>query len=209
MEWIYSLTDWNITLFLLLLVSVVAIAIFIERLFFLSKAELNTQSFILELKRKLEEKDMIEAFSLCEQETTPLSRIIQAYITRYHLSKETIHAALETAGRLEIAKLESKVSVLSIFAHLSPLLGLLGTVLGFIRAFGEMRLRGMMDISADQIGAAMESCLVTTALGLTVAVPCILGYNYLVARIQRLLLEIDVATKEILETVEQSETLNV
>lgn len=100
---------------------------------------------------------------------------------------------------VEIAKMEKNARILSIIAHISPLIGLLGTVLGFIRAFAEMKMSGMIEISASQIGEAMEYALVTTAAGLVVAIPAVLAYNYLVTRIESMTVEIQATAAEVVD----------
>ena len=96
---------------------------------------------------------------------------------------------MEVAGLIEIAALERNAKILSVIAHIAPLIGLLGTVLGFIQAFSEMRMSGLVDISANRIGEAMEYALVTTAAGLVVAIPSVIAYNYIVSRVEGFVLE--------------------
>ena len=89
--------------------------------------------------------------------------------------------------------------MLSLIAHITQLIGLLGTVLGFIAAFSEMRQTGLMDISTTRIGEAMEYALMTTAAGLVVAIPTVVGYNYLASRIESLVLEMQTTSSEIVD----------
>jgi biopolymer transport protein ExbB len=88
---------------------------------------------------------------------------------------------------------------LSVIAYIAPLIGLLGTVLGFIQAFGEMRTSGLVDISATRLGEAMEYALVTTAAGLVVAIPSVIAYNYIVSRIEGFILEMQTTSAEIVD----------
>jgi biopolymer transport protein ExbB len=106
---------------------------------------------------------------------------------------------MEMSGLIEIAQLEKNAKILSIIAYIAPLIGLLGTVLGFIQAFSEMRTSGLVDISSTRIGEAMEYALVTTAAGLVVAIPSIIAYNYLVSRVEGFVLEIQTTASEIVD----------
>jgi len=106
---------------------------------------------------------------------------------------------MEMRGLIEIAKMEKHARLLSILAHLAPLIGLLGTVLGFIKAFAEMRVSSLIEISTTQIGAAMEYALVTTAAGLVVAIPAVIGYNYIVSRIEGMVVEIQATSSEVVD----------
>ena len=104
---------------------------------------------------------------------------------------------MELSGLIEISRLEKNAKILSIIASITPLIGLLGTVLGFIQAFAEMRTSGLVDISATRLGEAMEYALVTTAAGLVVAIPCVIAYNYIVSRVEGFILEIQTTSSEI------------
>src|SRR6185295_20221969 len=102
-------------------------------------------------------------------------------------------------GLVEVSKMEKNARILSIIAHIAPLIGLLGTVLGFIKAFGEMRLSRLVEISSSQIGAAMEYALVTTAAGLVIAIPAVLGYNYLVSRVEGSIVDMQATSAEVVD----------
>ena len=95
--------------------------------------------------------------------------------------------------------MEKNARILSIIAHVAPLIGLLGTVLGFIKAFAEMRMSRLVEISATQIGEAMEYALVTTAAGLVVAIPAVIGYNYLVSRVEGVVVEVQATAAEVVD----------
>ena len=100
---------------------------------------------------------------------------------------------------LHVFHLEKNAKILSIIAHIAPLIGLLGTVLGFIQAFAEMRASGLVDISATRIGDAMEYALVSTAAGLVVAIPSVIAFNYIVSRVEGFVLEIQTTSAEIVD----------
>ncbi|MCB1181140.1 MAG: MotA/TolQ/ExbB proton channel family protein [Chlamydiia bacterium] len=193
------LLDWNMIFLIIALSSLVAVTIFIERLIFLKKSEIDTNQFILILRKVIEEGNIVEAIRICEETGGSVANIIRSGLVRHDRKRNEIEHGMEISGLSEIAKLEKNARILSIIAHITPLIGLLGTVLGFIQAFGEMRQTGLMDISTTRVGEAMEYALFTTAAGLVVAIPCVVGYNYLVSRIKGMVLEMQTTSSEIVD----------
>jgi len=191
--------EWNTILVIIGGCSVLALGIFIERLLFLRKSEINTNHFIIALRKVILEQNIIEAIRICEETGGAIATIVKAGLQKHERPKEEIQASMEITGLNEIARLEKNAKILSIIAHITPLIGLLGTVLGFIQAFSEMRQSGLMDISTTRVGEAMEYALVTTAAGLVVAIPTIVAYNYLVSRVKGLVLEMQTTSSEIVD----------
>ena len=165
----------------------------------LHRSEIDTNQFIIAMRKTIKEGHLVEAIHTCEQTGGTIAAIIKAGLLKHNRGKEQIESAMEIAGMIEIARLEKNAKILSIIAYIAPLIGLLGTVLGFIQAFAEMRLSGLVDISATRIGEAMEYALVTTAAGLVVAIPSVLAYNYVVSRVEGFVLEIQTASAEIVD----------
>jgi biopolymer transport protein ExbB len=192
-------SNWNIILIVILGCSVIAVTIFIERLLHLRRSEIDTNKLIINLRQSIQEGNIIEAIQLCENTGGTIANIIKAGLIKHNRSQEQIENAMEMSGLIEISQLERNAKILSIIAYVTPLIGLLGTVLGFIQAFGEMRLSGLVDMSATRIGEAMEYALVTTAAGLVVAIPSVIAYNYIVSRIEGFILEIQTSSSEIVD----------
>lgn len=192
-------SNWNMILFVIIGCSIVSFTIFIERLMQLHRSEINTNQFVIAMRKTIKEGNLVEAIQVCERTGGTIAAIMKAGILKHNRGKEQIESAMEIAGLIEIARLEKNAKILSIIAHIAPLIGLLGTVLGFIQAFAEMRLSGLVDISATRIGEAMEYALVTTAAGLVVAIPSVLAYNYIVSRVEGFVLEIQTTSAEIVD----------
>lgn len=192
-------SNWNLILFIIIGCSIASFTIFIERLMQLHRSEIDTNQFILSMRKTIKEGNIAQAVQHCEETGGTIAAILKAGILKHHRGKEQIESAMEIAGLIEIARLEKNAKILSIIAHIAPLIGLLGTVLGFIQAFSEMRLSGLVDISATRIGEAMEYALVTTAAGLVVAIPSVLAYNYIVSRVEGFVLEIQTSSAEIVD----------
>ena len=195
-------TSWNLILLLIIGCSIVSFTIFIERLLQLKKSEIDTNQLIISLRKSIQEGHIVEAIQTCEQLGGTVANIIKAGLIKHNRNKEQIENAMEIAGLIEINRLEKNAKILSIIAHITPLIGLLGTVLGFIQAFAEMRLSGLVDISATRLGEAMEYALITTAAGLVVAIPSVIAYNYIVSRVEGFLLEIQTASAEIVDLLD-------
>lgn len=193
------LSQWNLILFIIGGCSILALTVFIERFFHLRRAEIDTNRFIINMRKSIREGNIVEAVQVCESTGGPISNIVKSGLAKHDQSRDKIENAMEVSGMIEVAQLEKNAKILSIIAHVAPLIGLLGTVLGFIQAFGEMRQSGLMDISTTNIGAAMEYALETTAAGLVVAIPTLVAYNYIVSRIEGFLLEIQTTCSEIVD----------
>lgn len=193
------LSDCNIVLIIIFLCSIVAIAVFFERLLYLKKIDIDTATLIIQLRQAIEEGNIVEAIAVCDTASGVVSNIVKAGLCKHDRPREQIENAMQMRGLIEIAKMEKHARLLSIIAHVSPLIGLLGTVLGFIKAFSEMRLSSLVEISATHIGAAMEYALVTTAAGLVVAIPAVIGYNYIVSRIEAMIIDIQATSSEVVD----------
>jgi len=196
---IFNVPNWSIILLIIGGCSLLSFTIFIERILYLRRSEIDTNRFIINLRKAIRDGNSVEAVGICEETGGAIANIVKAGIIKQSGGRERIEGAMETAGMTEVAQLEKNAKILSVIAYIAPLIGLLGTVLGFIQAFSEMRMSGLVDISATRIGEAMEYALVTTAAGLAVAIPSVIGYNYLVSRIQGFILEIRTASSEIVD----------
>lgn len=192
-------SNWSIILIVIGGCSILAMTIFIERLIHLRKSEVDTNAFIIKLRDMVRGGNLIDALKHCDETGGTIASIVRSGLSKHNRSQDEIESAMEISGMVEIAKLEKNAKILSILAYIAPLIGLLGTVLGFIQAFGEMRLSGLVDISATRIGEAMEYALITTAAGLVVAIPCVIAYNYLVSRIDSFVLEIRLISSEVVD----------
>lgn len=200
---IQSISEWvancNLVLIVIFICSIIGVAVFIERLTYLKKIDLDTSSFIIRIRQVLESGNLSDAIEVCDRVHGAVSNIVKAGLTKHDKPREQIETAMEMRGMIEISKMEKNSRILSIIAHTAPLIGLLGTVLGFIKAFAEMRLSSLVEISANQIGAAMEYALVTTAAGLVVAIPAVIAYNYIVSRIDGMIVDMQVTASEVVD----------
>lgn len=200
-----SNSNWNIILIIIGACSILSFTIFIERLMNLRRSEIDTNRFIIDMRKTIKDGNIVEAVGICEGLGGTIANIVKAGLIKHSRGKEQIENSMEIAGLIEVARLEKNAKLLSIIAYITPLIGLLGTVLGFIQAFAEMRMSGLVDISASRIGEAMEYALVTTAAGLVVAIPSIIAYNYIVSRVEGFVLEIQTTSAEIVDLLTERE----
>ncbi len=195
------IADWNMILIVIAFCSVIGVAVFIERLAYLRKVDKDTTKLLIRLRPAIQEGNVAQAIEICDETGGAVSNIIRAALSNHERPREDIIKTMELRGLVEIALLEKHARILSVLAHVTPLIGLLGTVLGFIRAFGEMRMSSLVEISATQIGEAMEFALVTTAAGLVVAIPAVIAYNLLISRIEAITVDMKAASSEVIDLI--------
>jgi biopolymer transport protein ExbB len=189
----------------LALCSVVAVTFIIERLFTFtrSRSKIGTEQFMASITNFLRNENIMEAVSTCEEAGGPLANVLkagllkfsQAQIEERQISKEEIQEAIQEAGLLEIPELERNLPVLGTIASISPLFGLLGTVIGMISAFTTIALEGTGD--PQQLAGGISQALLTTAGGLTIAIPCLIFYNLFDSWVNRYVIEIEQVSNEI------------
>src|SRR3954449_4624752 len=162
-------------LWLILLTSAVAVVVFIERFLHCHRAQINSTEFLNGIRTVLKRDNVVEAISICDATPGPVARLVKTAILNRDGGRERVREALEEAGLAEVPRLEEKLNLLATIAQLAPLLGLLGTVLGFINTFYLMQHEGLhshFGLLSDGVWQA----LVCAAAGLAVAIPAHAGY---------------------------------
>ena len=187
-------------LWLLLLVSAVGVAVFIERFLHCHRAQINSTEFLNGVRTVLKRNNVVEALSICDATPGPVARLVKTAILNRDHGRERVREALEEAGSAEVPRLEEKLSLLATIAQLAPLFGLLGTVLGFIQMFHQMEEAGLT-ANIKQLSDGVWMALVCAAAGLAVAIPTHAGYNYLVSRVNSIVLDMERAATEIVQIV--------
>jgi len=184
--------------------SVFAVAIIIDRYFVIRKSKLNVPSFMVKIRSYLKKGDITGAIEYCIEEKSPPANIIKKGLKKYKLGHERVKEAIETTGRQEINKLEKGLNVLATISGVAPLLGFLGTVTGMISAF--MRIEDLQGAAnpSDLAGGIWEA-LLTTAFGLAVGIIAFTFYNYLVAKIAKLVLDMEVISNDVVDILEDVE----
>ncbi len=185
-------------MYLILLCSVFALAIFLERFIHLYRAGIDTEKFMTNLNNNIRKNKIKDAIELCETMPSPISYIFKKGLLKYDRSREEIKQAIEDAGGHEIPRLEKNLNMLATIVQIAPLLGLLGTVTGMIAAFKVIQAKAALGIavSPGDLAGGIWEALITTAAGLVVAIPAYVAHNYLVSRVNLIVLEMEEKSKE-------------
>ncbi len=183
-------------MWLLLVAGAVAVAVFIERLLHYHREQINTLVFINGVRNVLKRDNVVEAISICDATPGPVARLVKTAILNRERGREGVREALEDAGLVEVPRLEEKLALLATIGQIAPIMGLLGTVLGFIEVFRVLQTQGL-SAPATLLAEGVWQALVCTGAGLAVAIPCYAGYNYLVSRVNEIVVDMEKASSEI------------
>lgn len=194
------LQQGGLMMWLLLVLGAVAGAVFAERLLHYHRAQINSTEFLNGIRTVLKRENLVEALSICEATPGPVPRLVRTAILNHEKGREQVREALEDAGLLEVPRLENKLSLLATIAQIAPLMGLLGSALGFIDVFQVLQTQGVNAAPPD-LAAGVMKALYCTAFGLAVAIPAYAAYNYLVSRVNSIVLDMEKSSNEILNIV--------
>lgn len=181
----------------ILLCSIMAMAIFFERLWTFAQAGRGRDTLVREVEQLVQKNRIEEAIVVCQRSSTPLARILLAALRAHGRSREQIKTVVEETGTRESAPLERYLGLLGTIATISPLLGLLGTVLGMIRAFTVIATAGVG--TPETLGGGISEALITTAAGLAVAIPTILLHKYLSGRLDHMVLQMEASSLHLVD----------
>lgn len=186
----------------IILISVYAVYIFIERLLKLRKERIDTGSLMARVNAAVRERDLETALGAVESHGGPVARVLRAALERLPYGRPAVEAAFEEATLVEEQSLTRGLRPLAIIAQIAPMLGLLGTVTGMIISFSEIARYGSGDPSL--LATGIGQALVTTAAGLIVAIPVLVGHGYLASQVEKILGEIDRRREELMGNVVQA-----
>lgn len=192
-------------IWLILASSALAIVVFIERLLHYHRAQIHSAEFLTGVRNVMKRDNIIEAISICDATPGPVARLIKVAILNRERGREGMREALEEAGLVEVPRLEEKLSIVGTIAQIAPLMGLLGTVLGFIKVFLKLQQAGLY-AHVGNLAEGVWEALICTAAGLAVAIPCYAGYNYLVSRMNSIVLDMEKASTEIVNMLSDRRT---
>ena len=186
----------------LLLLSLLSIYIFVERLQVIRRAAREDNSFMERIRDYIHEGNIDSALKLCKKTNTPYSRLIAKGISRLGRPMNDVLVAIENVGNIEIAKLEKGFPWLATTAAGAPMIGFLGTVTGMVRAFYNMASAGNnADIST--VSGGIYEALVTTVAGLIVGIIALFAYNYLVSRVDGVMNQLESKTMEFMDLLNE------
>ncbi len=177
-------------MWVLLLLGGVTIFIFVERFVAIVKASRLNINFMNRIRDFIVEGKIKEAVALCRKENTPIARMVEKGIERLGRPMSDVQSAIENVANLEVSKLENGLPFLATIAGGAPMIGFLGTVIGMVQTFMDMsQAGGTVDLAL--LSGGMYVAMVTTVGGLLVGIPAYFGYNYLVARIEKLVFRME------------------
>lgn len=191
-------------MWLILLCSIVSVAVFLERIVYFHRASVNAGEFLQGLSNLIRNRNFAEARVECQATSVPVTRVIHAAIVRHRLPRSELREIVQEAGQLEVPRLERNLGILAAVGYICPLIGLLGTVTGLIQAFVQLSANNGYATLADVSGGIYES-LLTTAAGLVVAIPTILAYCFLSARLNALVHDMERAGIEVVNLLTELE----
>lgn len=184
-------------MWLILAVGIVAAVLFLKKLFDLHRAQIKWVDFLKGIYNILGRRNVVEAVSICEETPGPVASIVRAAVLHHDEDSESIQRAIEEAGLAEIPRLERTLTMLATLAQITPMIGLLGTVLGMMQVLLMVQEKSPLVHSGDLMGGLWQA-LITTAASLAVAIPIYAGYNLLVGRVESIVLDMERASVDIL-----------
>ncbi len=187
---------------ILALLFVIAVYIFFERYRTLSKASKEDTNFMNRIKDYIHEGKVESAAALCQSTDNPVARMIEKGISRLGRPLNDINTTIENVGNLEIAKMEKGLPTLATISGGAPMIGFLGTVIGMIRAFYDMSNAGN-NIDVQLLANGIYTAMVTTVGGLIVGILAYFAYNYLVARVEKVVYKMEARTTEFMDLLNE------
>jgi biopolymer transport protein ExbB len=191
-------------IWLILIAAAIAIVVFIERALFCHRAQINSAEFLNGVRNVLRRDNVVEAISICDATPGPVARIVKTAILNRDRGRDRVREAVEEAGLTEVPLLEEKLNLLATIAQIAPLLGLLGTIVGFMEIFSQMQEAGLY-AHVEMLAKGVWRALICAAAGIAVAIPAHAGYNYLVSRINKIVLDMERAAAEIVNIITEND----
>jgi len=186
---------------ILIILSFLGLYIFIERYMTIKKAGRIDESFMNNIRANVASGNIAAAKALCQNTDSPVARMVEKGIMRIGKPLRDIDAAIENVGNLELFKLEKNLSTLASIAGAAPMVGFFGTVTGMISAF--YRMSTANDITPDVLAGGIYQALITTALGLFVGILAFLGYNMLIASVEKVVFKMERTTTEFMDLLQE------
>jgi len=197
------LANGGAMIWVILIAGAVALVVFIERVLYCHRAQINSAEFLNGVRNVLKRDNVVEAISICDATPGPVARLVKTAILNRDKSRERVREAVEEAGLAEVPLLEEKLNLLATIAQIAPLLGLLGTIIGFMEIFRQLTDAGLY-ANIGLLSHGIWKALICAGAGIAVAIPAHAGYNYLVSRINKIVLDMERAAGEIVNIVTEN-----
>ena len=190
-------------IWLILIAAATAAVVFIERALFCHRSQINSAEFLNGVRTVLKRDNVVEAVSICDATPGPVARLVKAAILNREKGRDRVREAVEEAGLTEVPRLEEKLNLLATITQIAPLLGLFGTIVGFISVFQGIEQNGQY-ANIGELARGVWQALVCAGGGIAVAIPAHAGYNYLVSRVNKIVLDMERAAAEIVNIVSET-----
>ena len=190
-------------IWLILAAAAIAAAVFVERALFCHRSQINSTAFLNGVRTVVKRGNVVEAISICDATPGPVARLVKAAILQRDNGRERVREAVEEAGLTEVPRLEEKLNLLATIAQIAPLLGLFGTIVGFISVFNQIEAKGLY-AHIELLSHGIWQSLICAAAGIAVAIPAHAAYNYLVSRVNKIVLDMERAASEIVNIVTEN-----
>ncbi len=177
----------------------VGIIVIIWKFFALLAKSGTTRKILREVDQLLGQHRIQEALEVCRQSNSPAAKIMYAGLERHEEGTDRVMKAIENQGLIELSKLERGLVVLATLTNIAPLLGFLGTVIGMIIAFQSIEMAG--EVEATLVAGGIKVALLTTAAGLTIAIPVSIAHNYFVSRIDALVIDMEESAQKMIDAL--------
>jgi biopolymer transport protein ExbB len=187
----------------LMVMSVIAVYIFVERFLAVQRASKEEKDFMAKIKEYLKDGKIDAAKDLCSRSENPAARMIEKGISRLGKSQKDIAASIENTGKLEVMRLEQRLNFLATSAGAAPMIGFLGTTIGMVNVFIEMKSMASLELST--ISPGIMQAMITTVGGLIVGIISYVGYNYLVGRIEKVVYKMENTAIEFMDLLNEPE----
>ncbi len=186
----------------LLIMSIVGMYIFFERFFALGQAGKVPENFMNQIREYVKDGKLDAARALCKTKKTPFAKMIEKGIMRIGKPLSDIKTEIENVGQIELNAMERSFPILATISGAAPMLGFLGTVLGMMVTFHEMKIAGQA-VKVDQLSGGIMQALVTTVAGLIVGIIAFLSYNILSNRSQKIAHKMDAVTLDFMDILQE------
>lgn len=186
----------------ILLSSIIAIYIFVERVLTINKASQSPDVFIGRIKELVLKGDISGAKMLCSQFDSPIARMIEKGVARIGSPLKNIEASIENVAKIELFKLEKNLSILATVSGAAPMMGFLGTVIGMVEAFIAIA-QEEGSVSPKLLSSGIYTAMITTVAGLIVGIMAYLAYNYLVTRVSKVVHKMEYSSIEFIDLLQE------
>lgn len=181
----------------LLVLSVVALAVFIERVLYLHRNQIRSREFLVGIENSLRKGRLIEALTVCQETPGPASAMVKAGLVAFKKSDAEICETIREAAVVELGPIRRRIGALSAISQVGPIFGLLGTVVGLIDAFSQYEKAGVY-VNAEHLAGGVWQSLTTTATGLALGAVCLIGHHFIAGRVRAITHEMEWLGQELM-----------